>query len=99
VCWIRRFTGLVDRVFAWLTNAENQRFIVRSKTGPGWLVTWDFEQAGARTRLLWTGQLTTKGFARLFEPLIGGQMRAQIARQFEDRPRLIESEIPEGQDA
>ena len=133
----------VDKVFAWLTNPENQgkfdksslrmdvltpgpwrtgtqlrelrdlggrktevlseiaeldsnrRFIIRSKTGPGWLGTWSFEPEGAGTRLRWTGQLTMKGFARLFEPLIGRQMRTQIEQQFANLPRLIEDEIPE----
>jgi carbon monoxide dehydrogenase subunit G len=133
----------VDKVFAWLTNPENQgkfdksslrmdvltpgpwrtgtqlrelrdlggrktevlseiaeldsnrRFVIRSKTGPGWLGTWNFEPEGAGTRLHWTGQLTMKGFARLFEPLIGRQMRLQIEQQFANLPRLIEDEIPE----
>jgi len=133
----------VDRVFAWLTTAENQAkfdksslkmealtpgiwrkgmqfrevrdlggrqtevlseiaelepnrsFIIRSKTGPGWLGIWSFEPEGAGTRLRWTGQLTMTGFARLFEPLIGRQMRSQIDQQFANLPRLIESELPE----
>jgi carbon monoxide dehydrogenase subunit G len=73
----------------------NQRFILRSKTGPGWLGTWEFEPEGTGTRLRWTGQLTMNGFARLLEPLIGRQMRAQIDRQFAGLPPLIEAEIPE----
>ena len=133
----------VDKVFAWLTNPENQgkfdksslrmdvltpgpwrtgtqlrelrdlggrkmevlseiaeldsnrRFVIRSKTGPGWLGIWSFEPEGTGTRLRWTGQLTMKGFARLFEPLIGKQMRAQIEQQFANLPRLIEAETSE----
>jgi len=73
----------------------NRRFIIRSKTGPGWLGTWDLEPEGAKTRLHWTGQLTMNGFGRLLEPLIGRQMRAQIDRQFASLPHLIETEIPE----
>jgi carbon monoxide dehydrogenase subunit G len=131
----------VEKVFAWLTNADNQakfdksslkmelltpgpwragsqfkelrdlggrktevlseiselepdrRFVIRSKTGPGWLGTWIFEPEGDGTRLHWTGQLTMGGFARLLEPLIGKQMRPQIARQFAELPGLIEGEI------
>ena len=89
----------VDKVFAWLTNADNQgkfdksslkmevltpgtwrtgsqfrelrdlggrktevlseiaelkpnhRFVIRSKTGPGWIGIWNFEPDGAGTRL------------------------------------------------
>jgi|SRR5262245_16897521 len=133
----------VEKVFAWLTNAENQgkfdksslkmelltpgpwhagsqfrelrdlggrktevlseiaeldpnrRFVIRSKTGPGWLGTWIFEPEGAGTRLRWTGQLTMNGFARLLEPLIGRQMNNQITSQFAQLPQLIENEIPE----
>jgi carbon monoxide dehydrogenase subunit G len=133
----------VEKVFAWLTNAENQgkfdksslkmeiltpgpwrtgtqfrelrdlggrktevlsevadldlnrHFIIRSKTGPDWLGTWIFEPEGTGTRLRWTGELRMKGFARLFESLIGKQMRSQIDRQFADLPRLIEADIPE----
>ncbi len=133
----------VDKVFAWLTNADNQgkfdksslkmevltpgpwrtgsqlrelrdlggrktvvlseiaelepnrRFVVRSKTGPGWLGIWNFEPEGAGTRLHWTGQLTMKGIARLLEPLIGKQMRSQIGQQFAQLSHLIEDEIPQ----
>jgi hypothetical protein len=73
----------------------NRLFVIRSKTGPGWLGTWRFESEGTGTRLRWTGQLTMKGFARLLEPLIGGQMNSQISRQFAELPKLIESEISE----
>lgn len=133
----------VEKVFAWLTNAENQGkldksslkmelltpgpwrtgsqfrelrdlggrktellseivelepnrcFVIRSKTSPGWLGTWNFEPEGSGTRLRWTGQLTMKGFARLFEPLIGRQMDNQITRQFAQLPQLIVNEIPD----
>ena len=73
----------------------DRRFIIRSKTGPGWLGTWEFEPEGAGTLLHWMGQLTLKGFARLLEPLIGRQMRSQIDRQFAVLPHLVEAEIPE----
>ena len=133
----------VEKVFAWLTNAENQgkfdksslkmeiltpgpwrtgtqfrefrdlggrktevlsevadldlnrHFIIRSKTGPDWLGTWIFEPEGTGTRLRWTGELRMKGFTRLFESLIGKQMRSQIDRQFAELPHLIEAEIQE----
>ena len=74
---------------------QNKRFVIHSKTGPGWLGTWNFAADGNNTRLHWTGQLTMKGFARLFEPLIGRQMRPQIERQFSALPKIIESEIAE----
>jgi carbon monoxide dehydrogenase subunit G len=134
----------IEKVFAWLTNAENQgkfdksslkmealtpgpwrtgtqfrelrdlggrkvevlseiaelepnrRFVIRSKTGPGWLGTWNLEPDGVGTRLRWTGELTIRGFSRLFEPLIGRQMRSQIDRQFGNLHGLIENEIPAG---
>jgi uncharacterized protein YndB with AHSA1/START domain len=73
----------------------NRRYVIRSKTGPDWLGTWEFEPEGASTHLHWAGQLTMKGFARLLEPLIGRQMRPQIDRQFAGLPRLLEAEIPE----
>ena len=73
----------------------NRRFVVRSKTGPGWLGVWEFEPEGAETRLRWTGQMTMKGLARFLEPFIGKQMGAQIDRQFSQLPGLIEAEIPE----
>ena len=139
----RRVNRPVDKVFAWLTNADNQgkfdksslkmdaltpgpwragtqfrelrdlggrktevlseiaeleanrRFVIRSKTGPGWLGTWNFEPEGTGTRLRWTGQLTMQGFARLLEPLISRQMTAQISKQFAELPQLIEHEISE----
>jgi len=72
----------------------NRRFVIRSKTGPGWLGTWILEPEGDSTRLHWTGQLTMNGFARLFEPMIGKQMRAQISQQFAQLPELIEGEVP-----
>lgn len=37
--------------------------------------------------------MTMKGFSRLLEPVIGKQMRSQIARQFAQLPSLIEGEI------
>jgi hypothetical protein len=36
-----------------------------------------------------------KGLSRLFEPLIGKQMRTQITQQFAQLPAIIESEIAE----
>jgi carbon monoxide dehydrogenase subunit G len=93
---LRDMGGRKTEVLSELAELEhNRRFVVRSKTGPGWLGVWDFEPDGAGTRLHWTGQLTMKGFARLLESLIGKQMRAQIERQFAQLPHLIEDEIPE----
>lgn len=78
-----------------ITELEpNRRFVIHSKTGPGWLGTWLLEPEGTGTRLRWTGQLTMKGFARLIEPLIGRQMDSQISKQFAGLPQLIEAEIP-----
>jgi hypothetical protein len=73
----------------------SRRFVIRSKTGPDWLGVWNFEPEGTGTRLHWTGQMTMKGLSRLFEPLIGKQMRTQITRQFAQLPAIIESEIAE----
>src|SRR5215217_4667773 len=93
---LRDMGGRKTEVLSELAELEpNRRFVVRSKTGPGWLGIWDFEPDGAGTRLHWTGQLTMKGLARLFEPLIGREMRAQIDKQFTNLPGLIEAEIPE----
>ena len=91
---LRDLGGRKTEVLSEIAELEpNRRFVIRSKTGPGWLGTWNFEPEGTGTRLRWTGQLTMNGFARLFEPLIGRQMRAQISRQFAELPTLIENEI------
>ena len=93
---LRDLGGRKTEVLSELAELEpNRRFVVHSKTGPGWIGTWNFEPDGAGTRLHWTGQLTMTGFARLLEPLIGKQMRSQIDRQFAQLPHLIEDEIPE----
>jgi hypothetical protein len=93
---LRDMGGRQTEVLSELAELEpNRRFVVRSKTGPGWLGIWDFEPDGAGTQLHWTGQLTLKGFARLLEPIIGKQMRAQIKQQFAQLSHLIEDEIPE----
>jgi hypothetical protein len=90
---LRDLGGRKTEVLSEVSELEpNRRFVIRSKTGPGWLGTWIFEPEGNTTYLHWTGQLTMKGFARLLEPLIGKQMRAQIAKQFAQLPGLIESE-------
>ncbi len=73
----------------------NKRFVIRSKTGPGWLGIWTFEPDGTGTKFHWTGQMSMKGFARLLEPLIGKQMLSLIDQQFSGLPKLIEAEIPE----
>jgi hypothetical protein len=72
----------------------NRRFVIRSKTGPEWLGIWLFEAEGNGTRLRWTGQMRMKGLARLLEPLIGHQMRAQISQQFAQLPDVLERDIP-----
>jgi len=93
---LRDLGGRKTEVLSEIAELEaNRRFVIRSKTGPGWLGTWNFEPAGTGTRLRWTGQLTMQGFARLFEPLISRQMTAQISRQFAELPQLIEHEISE----
>src|SRR5215208_3993539 len=93
---LRDLGGRKTEVLSEIAELElNRRFVIRSKTGPGWLGTWIFEPEGAGTRLHWTGQLTIQGLARLFEPLIGRQMDSQISRQFAQLPQLIENEIPE----
>ena len=90
---LRDLGGRKTEVLSEVSELEpNRRFVIRSKTGPDWLGTWNFEPEGAGTRLRWTGQLTLKGFVRLLEPLIGKQMRSQIAWQFEQLPGLIEAE-------
>lgn len=93
---VRDLGGRKTDVLSEIAELEtNKRFVIRSTTGPDWLGTWDFESEGKHTRLRWTGQLTMKGFARLFESLISGQMRPQIEKQFAALPQIIESEIPE----
>ena len=91
---LRNLGGRKSTVFSEVAELEqNKRFVIRSKTGPGWLGVWVFEAEDAGTRLHWTGQLRMKGFARLLEPLIGRQMRPAVAQQFARLPSLIESEI------
>jgi len=93
---LRDLGGRKTEVLSEIAELEtNKRFVIRSKTGPGWLGTWTFEPDGTGTKLHWTGQLSMKGFARLLEPLIGKQMRLQIDQQFSGLPKLIEAEIPE----
>lgn len=90
---LRDLGGRKTEVLSEIAGLEpNRRFIIRSKTGPGWLGTWEFEPEGSGTRLRWTGQLTMKGFARLLEPMIGKPMRSQITQQFSRLPQLIEGE-------
>lgn len=92
---LRDLGGRKTEVLSEIAELEpNRLFVIRSKTGPGWLGTWRFEPEGAGTRLRWTGELTMKGLGRLFEPLIGRQMKPQISNQFAALPKLIESEIP-----
>jgi hypothetical protein len=93
---IRNLGGRKTTVLSEVAELEqNRRFVIRSKTGPDWLGVWVFEPVDAGTRLHWTGQLRMKGFARLLEPLIGRQMRPEVAQQFARLPSLIESEIVE----
>ena len=93
---LRDLGGRKTEVLSEVSELEpNRRFVIHSKTGPGWVGVWNFEPEGTGTRLNWTGQLTMKGFARLLEPLIGRQMRSQIGQQFARLPGLIESEITE----
>jgi len=93
---LRNLGGRKTEVLSEIADLElKKRFVIRSKTGPGWLGTWMFEPDGTGTKLHWTGQLSMKGFARLLEPLIGKQMRSQIDQQFSGLPKLIEAEISE----
>lgn len=93
---LRDLGGRKTEVFSEIAELEQNRlFVIRSKTGPGWLGAWTFMPEGDGTRLHWTGQLRINGFTRLFEPLIRRQMRSQIDQQFANLPRLIENEIPE----
>jgi hypothetical protein len=93
---VRKLGGRQTTVLSEVAELEqNKRFVIRSKTGPGWLGVWVFEPDGAGTRLRWTGQMRMKGFSRLLEPLIGRQMRPIVAQQFARLPRLIEDEIEE----
>ena len=93
---LRDVGGRKTEILSEIAELEpNKRFVIRSKTGPGWLGIWLFEPDGTGTKLHWTGQLSMKGLARLFEPLIGKQMRSQIGQQFSALPKLIETEISE----
>jgi carbon monoxide dehydrogenase subunit G len=93
---LRDLGGRKTEVLSEIAELEsNRRFVIRSKTGPGWLGIWNFEPEGTGTRLRWTGQLTMRGIARLFEPLIGRQMNVQITNQFAQLSQMIEKEIPE----
>ena len=93
---LRDLGGRKTEVLSEIAELEpNRRFVIRSKTGPGWLGTWIFEPEGTGTLLRWTGQLTMKGFARALEPLIGRQMGSQISSQFAQLPQLIENDISE----
>ena len=93
---LRDLGGRKTEVLSEVSELEpNKRFVIRSKTGPVWLGVWNFDPEGISTRLHWTGQLTMKGLSRLFEPLIGKQMRTQITQQFTQLPAIIESEIAE----
>lgn len=93
---LRNLGGRKTEVLSEIIEFEtNKLFVIRSKTGPGWLGTWSFEPEKSGTRLHWTGQMTMKGFARLIEPMIASQMRSQIAQQFSALPLIIESDIAE----
>lgn len=93
---LRDLVGRKTEVFSEIAELEpDRRFVVRSKTGPGWLGIWDLEPEGSGTRLRWTGQLTMHGLGKLVGPLIGRQINAQITKQFAALPSLMESEIAE----
>ena len=93
---LRDLGGRKTEVLSEIADLEpDRRFVIRSKTGPGWLGTWRLEPEGTGTRLRWTGELSMQGFGRLIEPLIGRQMNVQIARQFAELPPLLEKEISE----
>ena len=93
---LRDLGGRKAEVFSEVSELEtNRRFVIRSKTGPDWLGVWIFEPDGKGTRLYWTGEMKMKGLTRLFEPMIGKQMRLQISQQFARLPGIIESEIEE----
>jgi hypothetical protein len=92
---LRDLGGRRTEVLSEVAELEpNHRFVIRSKTGSGWLGVWLFDPVADGTRLRWTGQLTMKGVGRLLEPLIGRQMRRQISRQFRELPSIIERDIP-----
>lgn len=93
---LRNLGGRKTEVLSEISELEtNKLFVIRSKTGPDWLGTWSFQPDKSGTRLRWTGQMRMEGFARLFEPIIASQIRAQIDQQFSALPRIIESEITE----
>jgi hypothetical protein len=92
---LRNLGGRQTEVLSEVADLEaNRRFVIRSRTGPEWLGIWLFEAEGNGTRLRWTGQMRMKGLARLLEPLIGRQMRAQISQQFAQLPDVLERDIP-----
>jgi hypothetical protein len=91
---LRDLGGRKTEVLSEIAELEpNRRFVIRSKTGPGWLGVWVLEPDGVGTQLHWTGQLRMKGLGHLLEPLIGRQMRPAIAQQFARLPSLIEGEV------
>ena len=93
---LRDLGGRKTEVLSEVSELEtNRRFVIRSKTGPDWLGVWMFEPDGKGTRLYWTGEMKMKGLTRLFEPMIGKQMRLQISQQFARLPGIIENEIEE----
>ena len=93
---LRNLGGRKTEVFSEITEFEpNKVFVIRSKTGPGWLGTWSFAPENSGTRLRWNGQLTMKGLGRLLEPMIGSQMRSQIDQQFSALRHILEREIAE----
>lgn len=91
---VRNLGGRRTEVLSEITQFElNRLFVIRSKTGPDWIGTWQFEPRNNTSYLHWTGQMTMQGIARLLEPLVGRQMKPQIERQFAALPALIESEL------
>jgi hypothetical protein len=92
---LRDLGGRTVEVLSEVAELEpNRRFVIRSRTGPGWLGVWEFQPEGTGTRLRWKGELTLKGFARIIEPIIGRKIRQTINTQFARLPTLIEAELP-----
>ncbi len=74
------------------TFEKDKRFEIESLTGPEWHGTWLFSptDSGAATRLQFRGQLTFKGFMRLMEPMIGGQFKKQLDKNFAKLKLILE---------
>ncbi|HEY9844101.1 MAG TPA: SRPBCC family protein [Candidatus Obscuribacterales bacterium] len=87
----------VDVLSEIIAFKPNELFVVKSRTGPGWLGTWQFHDIPEGTRLKWSAQFRMYGIGRLFEGLIAGKIRKAIGPQFGALPAIIEAELNESE--